>query len=153
VPTREKRAKALGVPVDQLPDGRGRHGNHARGANHPRWNEGRMVTEEGYVKVRVGTVHPLADANGYCYEHTLVATAALGRHLSPDETVHHRNHDKLDNRWENLEILTRSAHAVEHNQQRERDANGRFVGGQYPTSGGDRLDGEQLKAFPHGSQS
>lgn len=44
---------------------RGKHGNHPRGPAHPRWNNGRMLSDEGYVKVRVGRDHPLADPNGY----------------------------------------------------------------------------------------
>jgi hypothetical protein len=87
MPTRESRARSLGVPVADLPDGRGRHGNHVRGGAHPRWNHGRMLSEHGYVKVRLGPFHPLSDPNGYAYEHTLVAVTALGRLLRIDELV------------------------------------------------------------------
>jgi hypothetical protein len=56
--TREQRARKLGIPLDQLPDGRGKNpaswGNAKRGSEHPRWNDGRMLNEDGYVKVRVG---------------------------------------------------------------------------------------------------
>jgi hypothetical protein len=78
------------------------------------------------VKVRVGKGHPLADPNGYAYEH-LVVWCAAGRPRPGDgETLHHRNEAKTDNRIGNLELLTRSAHNAHHNAERGRDGLGRF---------------------------
>lgn len=137
--TRERRAKALGIPVEMLPDGRGRHGNHARAADHPRWNSEQLLSSHGYVLLRVGVDHPLANPNGYAYEH-LVVWVAAGRALpTSEETIHHRNEDKTDNRLANLECLTRSEHALRHDAERGRDDHGRFRqhGGRTPTGGGD----------------
>lgn len=115
MPSRKKRALTLGIPVDQLPDGRGK-GRKISGPNHPRWNNGRMLSEHGYVKVRVGKDHPLADPNGYAYEHLLVWQNA-GRSLPESgQILHHRNEDKTDNQLSNLELLTRREHAEEHNK-------------------------------------
>ena len=51
--------------------------------------------------------HPRGGANGYVFEHILVMEEILGRHPSPDETVHHRNGVRDDNRPRNLELWVR----------------------------------------------
>lgn len=110
-----------------MSDGRGKHGNHARGAAHPRWNGGRWRHPDGYIAVRVPPGHHLRQAHGYAYEHQLVAEASLGRRLRDDEEVHHRNGKRDDNRPENLEVLLKREHAKEHADASERDWRGRFV--------------------------
>jgi len=77
---------------------------------------GRTVASNGYVLVRVGRDHHLADVRGYAYEHRLVAERELGRYLEPGEIVHHINGEKTDNRPENLEVLDRAEHGLRHRQ-------------------------------------
>lgn len=97
------------------------------GAANPRWRGGeRMLSGHGYVKVRVGIGHPLADPHGFAYEHHLVWVAAGNAPLNDDQTLHHRNHDKTDNRLGNLELMTTSEHSRLHAASRAR-VNGRFV--------------------------
>ena len=106
---------------------RGKHGNHARGSRNGRWNPDRLLTDRGYVLIRVGKSHPLANPNGYAFEHKIVICAALLRRLEPGEVVHHRNGDRTDNRLENLELLAASEHSALHVAKARRDASGRFL--------------------------
>lgn len=128
MPTRERRAAALGVCASDLPDRRGRHGNHARSSNHPSWSNARMVSDEGYVKVRVGRGHPLADPNGYTYEHLLVWVGAGNSRPTAGQVLHHMNEVKTDNRIGNLELLDRAEHNRRHLADRRRcPATGRLL--------------------------
>lgn len=81
------------------------------------WRGGRSVTADGYVKVLLLSDHPLrgmADTYGYVPEHRLVMAEHLGRPLTRDEIVHHRNEIPNDNRLENLQLVTRGEHRRIH---------------------------------------
>lgn len=64
---------------------------------------GGVQNEDGYVKIRYPE-HPRAKATGYVLEHILVMEEMIGRHLLGEETVHHKNGIRHDNRPENLEL-------------------------------------------------
>lgn len=49
-------------------------------------------------------------------EHRWVVEQMIGRPLKPGEIVHHRNHDTLDNRPENLEVMSKAAHIRHHHE-------------------------------------
>lgn len=98
----------------------------ARASRHPRWQRGRIIASNGYVKVRVGRTHPLADTRGYAYEHLVVWVSAGNPRPTGSLTLHHRNGDRTDNRLENLEPIDRATHAQLHSQSRPRDRAGRY---------------------------
>ena len=79
--------------------------------NH-QWKGGR-VEHQGYAKVYIDALseeaQQLARAMSpgdqqYIPEHRLVMAQHLGRPLRKEETVHHINEDKTDNRIENLQL-------------------------------------------------
>jgi hypothetical protein len=78
-------------------------GRGKRGEASSQWKGGRVKWAGGYVAIRTD------DGNGgrtYVLEHRHVMAQHLGRPLGPNETVHHLNGVKDDNRIENLELWT-----------------------------------------------
>jgi hypothetical protein len=60
----------------------------------------------GYILVRAPKDHPGARHDGSIYQHRLVVEEMLGRYLTAEEVVHHKNGVRDDNRPENLELRT-----------------------------------------------
>lgn len=74
--------------------------SHLIGEHNPDWQGGKSVSSHGYIQVRTYN-------NGKAkheYEHRLVMAQHLGRPLRKDETVHHKNGNRQDNRIENLQL-------------------------------------------------
>jgi hypothetical protein len=87
------------------------------GPGHWHWRGGTYLDHQGYRWVWT--------PSGYQQEHRLVAEQMLGRALAPEEVVHHRNEDRLDNRPHNLLIVPdRGTHSIDFHLRR--DEHGRF---------------------------
>ena len=76
------------------------------GKENPNYKGGSYINDWGYVMIR---------KNGkYVSEHRTIMENHLGRKLSPNENIHHLNHNKQDNRIENLLIINPSEHSSLH---------------------------------------
>jgi len=79
-------------------------GRGKSGAENNNWKGGRVVDPRGYVLIRVGVGHPLADVMGYAYEHRLKAQDKTARPLTSKDKVRHDNRKASDNADANLTV-------------------------------------------------
>lgn len=79
-----------------------------KGEKHHSWKGGRVINTGGYIDIRVD--------GRYLLEHRLIMEKHLGRKLVKGEEVHHINHNKQDNRLDNLMLFSNHAEhiAYEH---------------------------------------
>jgi len=112
-----------------LREGKTRRGTpeyHARlsarnlGERNPAWKGGRHVDRNGYVWLRIsrddaiGMAMVTSKSKNYVQEHRLVMAHHLGRPLGHEETVHHVNLAKADNRIENLKLFMSNSEHLRH---------------------------------------
>lgn len=84
-----------------------------RGPKHPSWKGGRYVDKYGYILIHTPD-HPDANSAGYVREHRLVAEKVLGRRLTPQEVVHHKDGDRQNNTPDNLQVFDSNADHLRH---------------------------------------
>ena len=77
-----------------------------KGENSWNWKGGK-TTRNGYVHVLIPIVER-ETGSMYAKEHRIIMENYLGRKLLTDETVHHKNGIRSDNRIENLELWSKS---------------------------------------------
>lgn len=71
---------------------------------------GSYVDEKGYPRISAGPYRGVR-------VHTLVAEAMLGRKLLRSEDVHHKDENKLNPHWTNLEVIDHRAHGFVSSKQ------------------------------------
>ncbi|MFA5381901.1 MAG: HNH endonuclease signature motif containing protein [Candidatus Micrarchaeia archaeon] len=77
-----------------------------------KWQRTKNVPSFGWIHQGVKTIC----INGKeVLEHQYIMEQHIGRPLKFDEIVHHINKNRLDNRIENLQLMTRSQHTTFHN--------------------------------------
>lgn len=79
--------------------------NDPLGGNASRRARGEgSITENGYLRLFKPN-HCMATKSGHVLVHRMVMSDHLDRPLLPEETVHHKNGDKIDNDIDNLELM------------------------------------------------
>ncbi len=96
------------------------------GPDNHRWTGGRNLSSKGYPRLKVGRQHPLAHSNGYAYEHLLVWVSAGNPIPERGYEIHHINEHKQDNRIENLELISKRRHNMNHASIKTRDEGGKW---------------------------
>ena len=85
-----------------------KHGTK-RGVNNGMWKGGRRIDGFGYVMI-LKPEHPNAKKDGYVQEHRLLIEKKIGRYLTKDEVVHHKDGIRSHNELSNLQLMTKKEH-------------------------------------------
>lgn len=90
------------------------HLHFVLGVDHPCWKGGHPLQLGYLMRYAPDDPHVTAAQGRYAREHRIVASQKIGRPLYSNEIVHHVNGDRTDNRPDNLEVMTQSAHMKLH---------------------------------------
>lgn len=124
-PTEKQKAawKRNGERMSQLPQtqaARRENGKNNRGRRKRddyEFGGHEKLRDDGYIKVYAPD-HPNATKDGYVMKHHLVMEQHIGQIIPEGHVVHHINHDRADNRIENLRLMTFKEHSGLHMKER-----------------------------------
>lgn len=104
--------KLFGWPNQTISKWMKKHGipgrPRARGSKSPKWCGGVHTDKDGYA-LRYNPDHPAANSNGYVRENRLVMEKLIGRFLTREEVVHHKDDNRQNNAPENLQLFATNA--------------------------------------------
>ena len=81
----------------------------------------RYMKESRVAGGRVGVFapeHPSANSSGYVLRYRFLMEQEIGRLLTSEEIVHHVNGNPMDDRLENLAVITRGGHSSIHRHRK-----------------------------------
>ena len=93
------------------------------------WRGGRYVTESGYVMI-YHPGHPRSH-HAYVREHIVIMEQHIGRSIGRNETIHHKDGNRQNNKIENLVLMASKTHSKITTGYLVRDHFGRFVASAY----------------------
>lgn len=111
--------------------GNGNHQYGLKGDKNKTWKSDEKISSYGYKLIRKLN-HPFRNCDDFVFEHRLIAEKYLlndnnsividgKQYLSPDFIVHHINFDRLDNRVDNLIVMSLDEHTKLHRSLRNND--------------------------------
>jgi HNH endonuclease len=92
-----------------------KHGHNSNGSNGDLWKGGRCQNGSGYWMIWAPN-HRRANNNRYVREHVIVFEATYNCCMLDWGVVHHRDRNRLNNIWYNLQGMTLSQHMHLHNK-------------------------------------
>lgn len=109
--------------------GENNHQYGLKGSMNASYKGYRKINSYGYILIHKEN-HPFCNCDGNVFEHRLVIEENANKldekffvviegkkYLKKEYEVHHKNEIKTDNRFENLEVLTKSEHRKLHDKQ------------------------------------
>ena len=87
------------------------------GSKNPMWKGG-VIFDKFNGRIWIWCPdHPNSNHRGYVAKHRLEAEKKIGRYLRKDEIVHHKDGNKLNDDFNNIEVMTQAEHMSLHTRK------------------------------------